>query len=268
MSYAFWFRQDHEKNVHQAPWVPRSSWQQGEFPLYSNQEAPHDLEMIHHPDETDRRSGKQQHFRKRWKFDFYRTIGKVKGQKSHATNHGALAPVPTAGAASRGRPKDAQSPNHWHLASFFRGFPSSGISMHFQNTQNGWVFLSDSMTTYHFLAWSYHIIPVNHHQSILTLRLHTFPKLSPGWSCSDQVWAGLQPTEQWQARRCPEPPKRGPSRTTCPADCWFDERLCAETKHLLESLLSQLYKVHHIEIAAHLFYIMGVHGQIHNTQRS
>lgn len=122
MSYAFWFRQDHEKNVHQAPWVPRSSWQQGEFPLYSNQEAPHDLEMIHHPDETDRRSGKQQHFRKRWKFDFYRTIGKVKGQKSHATNHGALAPVPTAGAASRGRPKDAQSPNHWHLASFFPRF--------------------------------------------------------------------------------------------------------------------------------------------------
>lgn len=38
--------------------------------------------------------------------------------------------------------------------------------------------------------------------------------------------------------------------------------------NLLESLLSQLYKVHHIEIAAHLFYITGVHGQIHNTQRS
>lgn len=34
------------------------------YPLYSNQEAPHDLEMIHHPDETARRSGKQQHFQK------------------------------------------------------------------------------------------------------------------------------------------------------------------------------------------------------------
>lgn len=144
--------------------------------------------------------------------------------------------------------------------------------MHFQNTQNGWVFLSNSMTAYHFLAWSYHIIPVNIPLIIINRfsywdYIH-FPSYLQGGLAVTRRGFGLQPTEQWQARRCPGPPKRGPSRTTCPADCWFDERLCAETKHLLESLLSQLYKVHHIEIAAHLFYIMGVQGQIHNTQRS
>ena len=57
-----------------------------------------------------------------------------------------------------------------------------------------------------------------------------FPSYLQGDLAVTRRGFGLQPTEQLQARRCPEPPKRGPSRTTCPADCCFDKRLCAETK--------------------------------------